>query len=310
MNFQRWAVGSPDLVALMQHSLFQNKLKADIESGDVFPAIRSGKFDFYFRGRKLFSFDQQGFRTNAKFGVVGRLGDVLACDLGKEITEDDLADAKIEHSFETAYEAIKKNIELHKKDESRGVSELCKNFTYAKPQCEDLVILDVERSLTALSKDDDDAEDNNKKRSQDRVDLVILKQSTRQLAFIEAKCFINSELWPKNRKDPEVPQVVYQVRRYKEQLDQKGDEIVKGYGDYITIVNRLFGLSLDRPEHVLPSPGLLVFDYPTVSNKAVTDLKRTFQTKYEINVIAIGSPSRATMNTWTEKWWPTLKSGS
>lgn len=289
MDFQRWTIGSPGLNALMQHSLFQNKLKADIESGDVFPAIRSGKIDFYHLGRKLFSFDGQRFRTNAKFAFV------LTHDRSGEVTEQDLAAAKIESSFEAGYQAIKQNIKLHRQPESLGVSDLCKQYSFAKKsnQFLDWVVLDVERSLVALTNPDES----------DRIDLVIFHRPTKQLAFVEAKCFANKELEP---RDEEAPPVIRQVERYIAQVNDKAMQITDGYRTYTEIVNKLFDLDLPLPEKILPRVGLLVFEFDTSSKDEVAELQREFKSRYGISVIARGGLKNVEENTFSQKWWPAL----
>ena len=61
---------------LQAEPLFKEQLRPDIARSAcemragarrVFPAIREDRVDFYYRGGKLFSYDDTGFRTNLKY---------------------------------------------------------------------------------------------------------------------------------------------------------------------------------------------------------------------------------------------------
>ena len=55
--------------SLQEASLFKKKLLPDIKKGEIFPAIRKGRLDFYHKGGKLFSYDSR-FKTHIKFASV------------------------------------------------------------------------------------------------------------------------------------------------------------------------------------------------------------------------------------------------
>jgi hypothetical protein len=236
MFYDKWKPDQSGFKTLRQHPLFLNRLKPDVESGDVFPALRKHKIDFYHLGRKLFSFDGHRFRTNAKFAFV------LAENPNDEVTEADLAAAKIVTSFEAGYEGIKQNITRYRTPESAGLFHLCKDYSYARQQDADCVVLDIERSFVALDSPEE----------RDRVDLVLFRQSTKELLFVEAKCFDNQELWP---TEGGPPAVVQQVARYDAQIAAATAELVKSYAEYVRIVNELFGLSLPGPSRSIPGCG-------------------------------------------------------
>ena len=54
---------------LKDNEVFKNKLIPDIEKGNVFPAIRNNRIDFYFKGGKLFSFNKAGLSTHIKYAT-------------------------------------------------------------------------------------------------------------------------------------------------------------------------------------------------------------------------------------------------
>lgn len=146
------------LKSLMAHPLFKKCLAPDIARGEVFPAIRGRKIDFYCKGQKLFSFTGVVFQSNVAY-----LAAFEQRPKG-EITEIQFCSMKVCRSFTDGYKQIKANLALYEQPESGGVFRLCKKFSAFKDgQPPAIGVLDIELSLESQETD----------RSQDRIDLVL-----------------------------------------------------------------------------------------------------------------------------------------
>ena len=224
-----WLNGSDSLRRLRSHQLFQEKLLPDIPSGQVFPAFRPGKADFYFQGRRLFSFDGRQFRTSIKYAVV-------VDEEGNEISEENLATLEAVRSFPSAYEGIKRNAKLYQEPESSGVARLWGAASFAhQDSTNDLVVIDIELSLTALDRD-----------GKDRIDIVFFDKRSCTLHFVEAKTFDNPEIRPTSCR---TPLVVRQVKAYQAQIQERKDTLLADYAAYVELMNEVF-----EPSSRLPTP--------------------------------------------------------
>lgn len=268
MTFQRY-FSEEDVTALKKETLFTGCIVPDVcgsfrgrgdTNRDVFPAVRQGRVDFYHRGGKLFSYSKRdGFRTHQKYASV------LACPETKNyVTESELRDVRSITSFtdripgapeNRVYERIKENCALYAGGEAEAVSRLYNRFSCAKKRRQDdIVVLDIEVSFRGLS---DDRPDNLRRRSrQDRIDLLLLNTRTKQLRFFEAKLFTNNEVRAKD-----VPSVLGQLKRYREQIRAEEENILIQYGKQVNVLNNLFGTDLPEPTALDPEPRLYLFGF-------------------------------------------------
>jgi hypothetical protein len=231
-------IDSELIQTLKNEPLFVKRLLNDINSGEVFPAIRKNVFDFYHKGGRLFTYDGKAFRTHIKYASVYRL------DEAKDyVTQDDLNDPK-KCDFIDDYVRIKENCALYSGVEAAGVSQVYKN-SYAKVRS-GACVLDIEISLRS----------DQEGRKQDRIDLLLLNDGV--LRFYEAKHFSNQAIWAKEGSDPEV---VGQIRRYEKQIADKRLKIIEQYQNYVEVVNKLFGLKIEPPTDLISSVPILVFGF-------------------------------------------------
>jgi hypothetical protein len=208
---------------LKDERLFTEKLKPDIETGTVFPAIRAGRVDFYYKGGKLFSYDK-GFSTHKKYASVIRSDKDY-------ISESDLQqNAKVITNFSEGYEQIKENCSLYSGVEAEGVSRIYHKYPFVNIEL-DIVVLDIEISFKSKSGG----------RSQDRIDILLLNKMTQKIRFYEAKHYSNSELWSQEGTSP---RVISQIKRYEEQIEQEGTDILSQYHNYVTLL--VFGYDRDQ----------------------------------------------------------------
>ena len=225
---------------LNNNNLFISKLMPDIKRGVVFPAIRGGYIDFYYKGGRLFTFKKE-FCTHKKYAsVIKSVGDYIAeSDLHKNV--------ELISDFSEGYESIKENCSLYPGVEAEGVSMLYHKYPYTGTDS-DVVMLDIEVSFKAM--------ENGK--TQDRIDVLLFNKKTQTLRFYEAKHFSNNELWSTQNT---LPKVASQIGRYERQIKEQGGQILRQYANYMRIVNELFDCDLPEPKAIDEKVTLLVFGF-------------------------------------------------
>ncbi len=280
---------------LQAEPLFKEQLRPDIARSAcemragarrVFPAIREDRVDFYYRGGKLFSYDDTGFRTNLKY--TASFANVH--ELRPEIHESDLVKLVPIRDFRSGYGSIKSLCALYAGDEARGMAELYGRHSFAIGKAR-FVVLDLEASFDARTRDDA-TED-----VQDRIDVVLFDTETRTLMFVEAKRYVNPAI---RAAETSVPPVVTQVLRYKDQLAAQRENVLGAYGRYVLGMNKLFGLSLPEPVSIVSDVPLLIFGYDGVQEGSVTKCKREL-TRHGLRCLSIGKlppNDAATLAAW------------
>lgn len=237
----------------------KDSLLGDIRKGNVFPAVRGQRIDFYHKGSKLFSFDRGGFKTHIKFASVYKTK-----SSEDYISQSDLNNIEKISDFYEGYERIKENCSSYAGTEASGVAKIYSKYSYVSSKT-NIVVLDIEVSFESA--------DPNK--TQDRIDLLFYDTARRQLIFCEAKDFSNSEIWARKIDDL---RVIKQIKRYESQI--KGDigaTILKEYANYIDVVNKLFGTTLLAPIEIYPFVPLIIFGFDR--DQLGGRFKRLFQEK-------------------------------
>ena len=228
------------ILRLQNDLLFIERLKPDVQKGEVFPAIRVNRLDFYHKGRELFSYDAKGkFSTHKKYAAVVRSESsyVSESDLQRNIGLLSFSDPDVYHQ-------IKENCSLHSGDEAEGVSRIYHKYPFTK-NSPPVVVLDIEISFKGEGK-----------KAQDRVDILLLDKRNGQLRFYEAKHFSNSSLWGSQRN-----KMFKQIRDYESQIQKQQANIIGQYGNYVRIVKQLFDCNLPNPRTVDNTVPLLVFGF-------------------------------------------------
>jgi len=258
----------PGLIQQLQSEPLFEKLRDDIRNGEVFPAIRGNRIDFYHKGGLLFRFDGK-FRTHFKYASV--------LDFEKAdpdyINEKDLRGRNPICSFVDGYPRIKQNCQLYSSVESEGVSALYSRHSYASTvqmTSRNVVILDIEVSFERqVDRGRLDGPAKEGKRTQDRIDLVLLNKVTRKLRFYEVKHFSNSEIWAQKGASP---RVCKQLTRYDKQLQSKSEGILRAYGEYNRITNTLFDLQHEGPNGICEQTALLIFGYDSYQKDKINEM--------------------------------------
>lgn len=214
------------------------------KSSFVFPAVRSGRIDFYWGGGKLFSYGKSGFTTYYKYASV-----MLKDKPDDNISESDLLSGKLRliQDFCEGYERIKENCEKYSGIEALGVSSLYERFSCVGNQDSPVIMLDIEASF---AKGDG--------MERDRIDIVALEKSSGKIRFIEAKHYSNNTSLRATSDDPAV---IGQLSRYAKQLEEKLEIVLSAYKEHVHILNSIFLTNIPEPKIVDPKPCLLVFGF-------------------------------------------------
>ncbi len=243
-------------------------LLQDIRKGVVFPCIREGRIDFYHKGGKLFQFDRSGFKTHIKYASV------IEKKKRDYLTENELDSCQLVSDFVKGYGRIKENCKNYSGVEGIGVSDIFRKQSYIVKNS-GVVVLDIE---VALRYDDPD-------KNYDRIDILLYNLEEKKLKFVEAKHYSNPELWTTTQAS-----AANQIKRYEKQILLRRIEIISGYNDYITIVQKLFGASLPLVEDIDCKVPLLIFGYDSDQRSGRLKELSKDNSKFEgINLYPVGN---------------------
>ena len=247
------------VVGLKNDQLFNDCLVNDIKDGVVFPAVRSGRMDFYHKGGKLFSYTDR-FVTHYKYASI-MSGNFKGAEY---IDENRLGQSKLVTSFVDAYSQMKELCSLYANGEAAAVSNLFSKFSAAGLSQKDsnVVVLDVEVSLRRedLNGDSVDGVDS---RKQDRIDLLLMNKNEKTLRFYEVKLLSNNQL----RSNKSQPHIEKQIEGYNAQLEKRHDDLLMQYGNHIRIINELFGCNLPEMENLDDKTRLIIFGFDNDQKK-------------------------------------------
>lgn len=235
---------------LKQEKLFQDKLLPDIKKGDVFPAIRENKIDFYYYNSRLFEYDGE-FKTHTKFAFIPKEYKPTYVRNGAEIGE--VAD------FYEGYENIKERAKLYASPEAIGVYNICKAGSIFDNK--DYMVLDIEIAFATTEREvqatiNQMEEDADKRIKQDRVDILLYSIKDRKMLFVEAKHYSNKEI-----RATDTPKVVEQIERYNSVIAANYDNLLKEYSNYIKSLNELFNMEIPTPAEIIKKCGLTIFEF-------------------------------------------------
>ena len=260
---------------------------------DVFPAVRKNRIDFYYKGGKLFSYyGKDGFKTHHKYASVIKF----------DKKDPYVSDGRLQaiDNFMEGYERIKENCSLYSGIEASGLARISGQYSCAKKnKIDPVVVLDIEVSLKREEDDDDPEPKENERSKSDRIDLLLFDTESCLLRFFEAKDFSNSETRATTNRNPKI---VKQMKRYKNQFNSTTvrKELLSAYSAHVDIINQLFDLneSLPTPQDIDPVPRLLVFGFDEQQRKRkLKDEINRLENDYSLSVYAIGEISNVNPNT-------------
>ena len=254
---------------LKSQPLYKEKLLPDIRKCVIFPAIRNGKVDFYYKGGRLFEYASNKFTSNIKYAFIPN------CNKSGDIDENFLKNTVHCEKFIDGYERIKEYCAKYNEgSEAEFVSRLYKDYSYfsKNPKDSNIILLDIEASFKS----------SNDEKSQDRFDIVLLNKRKRTIKVVEAKLYSNNELRNFN--------VVKQIEGYEKVIKRDNKEITAAYKSYIKLVKDLFNIELPDFDTVESDVGLLYFDFSKPDLKLVGELTNCLKEKMPDNKIyAVGN---------------------
>jgi hypothetical protein len=214
-------------------------LERDIKSGEVFPALRVNRIDFYYKGGRIFWYKSGKFYYNTNY-LKYMSEDYTSLD-----TKSYLTGRTVE--LKTFYEDLKKGIE--KKFSSKNAEAMERKFLttlYKKSfGSEDArtVVLDIEVRFN---------NGNGKK-----CDLLLYNNKLQKLMLVEAKVIGDSRLKSKDG----TPEVVSQVNEYSSWFIEV-DTFKEQYSNYIKFINKEFDTKLNKEiKDICKTAKLVVFEY-------------------------------------------------
>jgi len=223
-------------------------LQRDVKCGEVFPALRyDGSIHFYYKGARICECDgningiPKANRDNKPFNPVNQ----------------------------DSYEKIKRECQRWSETvsgvrrERAELSGLYIKFSpYVKPS-PGMILLDIEVGFPRLFLSDQEVHTNT------QVDLLFLDKDTGMLYFVEAKGAADSRIKKEytGQSDSELYdslEVAEQLNKYNANLEQREDEILVAYSDYLDIMREIFGCKIYAGKLALyPRTKLLVYGKST-----------------------------------------------
>lgn len=228
-----------DLEKFQKQELY-GLLEKDIADGEVFPALRVGRIDFYYMGGCIFSYKVGGFSFNSDYFKY----------MGEEYTtlkqNNYLTDRTVK--LETFYKDLKEGVtkkflssKLNKEMERQFLTPLYRSTFRSGSGTPKTIVLDIEMRFNKL---------NGRK-----CDLVLYNNPLQKLMLVEAKVVGNPEIVSKT-----TPKVVEQLKEYSSWLNDE-ETLKVQYSNYIEFINKTFKTNLNKEIKSICKPAkLIVFE--------------------------------------------------
>ncbi|MDK2803892.1 MAG: hypothetical protein PWR23_896 [Peptostreptococcaceae bacterium] len=222
-------------------------LEKDINNGEIFPALRDNRIDFYYEGGCIFQYESNRFSYNPDyFKYMGEK--YITLDVTNQMFNGD------SFGLRTFYEDLKKGVKNrftnknNEKTERQFLGELYK-YTYAYKKS-NTVVLDIEIRFN---------KGNGKK-----CDLMLYNNQLQKLMLVEAKVVGNKEL-----VSDTTPKVIDQVKEYSSWINEGVEIFTEKYSNYIEFMNSMFERNFNNDiKDICKSAKLIVFE---AKEKTITD---------------------------------------
>lgn len=205
------------------------RLKQDILSGEVFPAVRKNEMHFYYKGGCLYKFSHGRFTYNAAFDKYGQWTEKLS-----------------------SYEKAKMQVYAKFQDASGKATERQRldglnRHTFCTKCDSKVVVLDIEINFNGTFC------------AGKKCDIALFNTDTQEIMFAEGKVFSDSRV---NVKIGRSPEVIEQVNIYTKSIAEQSDIILEQYENTVDILKKLFGVDLPAPKKIILPAKLLVYEVP------------------------------------------------
>ena len=160
-----------DLINNLKQTALFGKLKKDIESGYIFPAIRDNTIQFYYKGSRMFIYDKNGFSTHYKYLINNSKGEskYVINDGKQQIISNNF----IIDNFCDGYESIKQNINIYAKPEATLTSGFYSKSFFNPHVKNSYYLLDIEAAFEKQQEFKFDCEEPNDKKRKERIGLTL-----------------------------------------------------------------------------------------------------------------------------------------
>ncbi|MDD4576295.1 MAG: hypothetical protein PHI36_07700 [Bacteroidales bacterium] len=225
-----------DKIARLKSEPIFARLKADIvkSEAEVFPAVRVGAIDFYYKGGLLYRYDDYFMRDKRYEKILYQHGIV---------TQDKYEKAKQQNK--------NKNTNKRGTITERQLLDKLNKHTFDPNRKTKIVVLDIEIRLPS------------KTNLSQKCDMVLLNTKTNEIMFVEGKVFKDKRV---NVEIGRIPEVINQVKKYSETIKRQIINIEKQYGEHIRIINELFDTNYNPKVKLISSAKLLVYGTPKNPN--------------------------------------------
>lgn len=217
----------------MAHEEIYKFIEPEINSGEIYPALRDNRIDFYYNGGCIYSYKNSGFSYNpeyfnhsdSKYLMLNRQNDFINGDFSLRNFHEDLKTA-ITYKFS------------HDKKKERSYLNSLYPYTYSK-QGSAVKVLDIEVYI-----------------DQTKCDMVFWDTRTKSIQFVEAKLYDDKRLWKKGQVELDT---VEQIQKYNKVNEKHYKNIISQYQNYIVFMKQ-FGLEAGEIQILKESVKLVLFD--------------------------------------------------
>lgn len=216
----------------MSHEEIYKLIEPEIRSGEIYPALRDDRIDFYYNGECIYHYENNGFSFNPeyfsyfdkKYMMLNEHNDFINGNINFEKFHKDLKTA------------ITKKFSSDKNDKKeRSYLKSLYPYTYSQ-QDSTVKVLDIEVYIDGT-----------------KCDMVLWDTRTNSIQFVEAKLYDDGRLWGKKLD------TVKQIQKYNNAIKYYKQDIIIQYRNYIDFMEQ-FGLKTGEIEILNPSVKLVMFD--------------------------------------------------
>ncbi|ABR49258.1 hypothetical protein Amet_3119 [Alkaliphilus metalliredigens QYMF] len=227
-----------DLSMFIGEEIYQY-IKKDIDHGEIFPALRDNRIDFYYEGGCIFQYKNNRFSYNPAY---------LKYNEEKYKPQNSKNSIFKNHNFDlkTFYEDLKQGVKNrfttknNKETERQFLSRLYKSTHSCKES--NTVVLDIEIRFNKVDGK--------------KCDLMLYNNQKKKLMLVEAKVVGNKYLVSKT-----TPKVIDQVREYSSWINEGAETFTKQYSYYIEFMNSVFDKNLNNDiKDICKSAKLIIFE--------------------------------------------------
>lgn len=212
-------------------------IEPEIQSGEIFPALRDNRIDFYYNGGCIYQYKNKRFYCNPNYGKYLH-GAVPSLTGESDYFIDSFSDINFGLLHSDLKKAIGKKFSNVERNAERSYLKNIYAYTYSR-QGSAVKVIDIEVYIDGT-----------------KCDMVLWDSGTQTLQFVEAKLYDDSRLWEKGERELDT---LEQVQKYEQTISTQQNDILLQYQTSIGIMKQ-FGLEIGQIRNINPSVKLAIFD--------------------------------------------------